>query len=450
MILNYPLILTKTTKLTYDGPTLFIPRKLFRHWQLQTGIVYPIKLGPHTVATFIQPHDEKSTFGFGNASLYHMFSLPDTPTSLRLFNDGNNFFQLGPVMAVLTHDPKATQGGLALFFQELCQFAQKNGCLCYIIHTDDWKDHALIGKIKTETDWVSTIVPLPDVVYNRIGTRPKEKEEQALSIYKTCKKLRIPYFNDHFFDKATCYNVLKEKADVFPHLPETTTDLSEEAFASLLRSYQTVYLKPIDGTEGKGIFCFTEEENRITIKRTDGSLSRNHTLQSLLRTLEPLFKKRPYLLQQGISLRTLDQCTVDFRFVTMKKIKQNDWSVASSIARLSAPERLVTNLAQGGTSLKVEKVLAHWYTEKEIATLIKQMTILCTKISRYLEHKLYGWFVEFGIDLGVDQNGHLWLIEVNAKPSKNQDFIPPPGTFRPTVRKLVQLFYEICTLSHRS
>ena len=40
---------------------------------------------------------------------------------------------------------------------------------------------------------------------------------------------------------------------------------------------------------------------------------------------------------------------------------------------------------------------------------------------------IQGHYAEFGIDLGVDTRGHIWLLEVNSKPSKSTTAVQQPG-----------------------
>lgn len=63
------------------------------------------------------------------------------------------------------------------------------------------------------------------------------------------------------------------------------------------------------------------------------------------------------------------------------------------------------------------------------------------QVARMLENGLEGHYAEFGIDLGVDTNGHIWLLEVNSKPSKSTTAskISPasPNRPRPSVIRML-------------
>jgi D-alanine-D-alanine ligase-like ATP-grasp enzyme len=42
-----------------------------------------------------------------------------------------------------------------------------------------------------------------------------------------------------------------------------------------------------------------------------------------------------------------------------------------------------------------------------------------------------------GIDLAVSKGGRVWLLEVNSKPSKNDNTAMPDQKIRPSVRQLI-------------
>lgn len=55
-------------------------------------------------------------------------------------------------------------------------------------------------------------------------------------------------------------------------------------------------------------------------------------------------------------------------------------------------------------------------------------------VARAVEARLGQEFGEFGVDMALDRRGRLWLIEVNAKPGRQNDSLPgtPPSMRRVT------------------
>ncbi|HBK86497.1 MAG TPA: hypothetical protein DDZ53_10750 [Firmicutes bacterium] len=53
-------------------------------------------------------------------------------------------------------------------------------------------------------------------------------------------------------------------------------------------------------------------------------------------------------------------------------------------------------------------------------------------IARAVEERMGQEFGEFGVDMALDRRGRLWLIEVNAKPGRQNDSMPgtPPSMRR--------------------
>ncbi|UUZ93293.1 YheC/YheD family protein [Paenibacillus sp. P25] len=61
------------------------------------------------------------------------------------------------------------------------------------------------------------------------------------------------------------------------------------------------------------------------------------------------------------------------------------------------------------------------------------------QIAKGIETQVPGHFAELGIDLALDTRGRVWLLEVNSKPSKDDNTPLQAGKkMRPSVKRLVQ------------
>ncbi|MNI54828.1 Endospore coat-associated protein YheD [compost metagenome] len=58
-------------------------------------------------------------------------------------------------------------------------------------------------------------------------------------------------------------------------------------------------------------------------------------------------------------------------------------------------------------------------------------------IAQGIDKQLPSHFGELGIDLAVDTNGRIWLLEVNSKPSKNDNTPIGGGKIRPSVKQVI-------------
>jgi hypothetical protein len=114
--------------------------------------------------------------------------------------------------------------------------------------------------------------------------------------------------------------------------------------------------------------------------------------------------------------------------MTMIKDGHGQWAstVASGI-RLAQPGMLVTNCVRGAEWLQFPNGLAQFIGDRpnNEAILAKIMDTSVLVLER-LEEAL-GPMGEVGLDFALDQDLRLWLLEANAKPSKEPNDYRPGG-----------------------
>jgi D-alanine-D-alanine ligase-like ATP-grasp enzyme len=77
-------------------------------------------------------------------------------------------------------------------------------------------------------------------------------------------------------------------------------------------------------------------------------------------------------------------------------------------------------LSSGGRAEKSDIVFKDIYKDQKIIdTKNSQMRNLCQMVASTLEKPSKLIYGELGLDIGLDETGHPWLIEVNSKPRKS-------------------------------
>jgi glutathione synthase/RimK-type ligase-like ATP-grasp enzyme len=130
---------------------------------------------------------------------------------------------------------------------------------------------------------------------------------------------------------------------------------------------------------------------------------------------------------------------MDFRVLCHKNLN-NHWQVTSIVARVAAEDEFVSNIARGGRMLRPLNVLQTCLGYKKSIEVLALMKELALKTASTIGNSSTGITGELGIDIGLDQDGKLWIIEVNSKPSKN--FEDGLGKIRPSAKALIQF----CTI----
>jgi len=348
---------------------------------------------------------------------------------------------VGPVFGVLvqTIDPKTPQnpfGKLTDFLKEIAILARNQGILFYVFTMEDihLDSQTIKGWMLRSNQWEPKTLPFPNVIYNRISSRKYEKQLQG-KITELLKQVVL--FNDHFLNKWQVHGIL-EKTIIKENMPTTKYYKGNHTIKEMLSTYPTIYLKPTNGSLGRGIIKIERSINQYIVQysKINGASTYNFkSLNKLLKHLYPRLRSEPYLVQEGLSLLQINHRPIDFRILVQKN-GHGQWSVTSMVARIANDQQFVSNLARGGTPANIIETIRSASPELGKRMVKGDFRKLALLIAKKLEESSTGHFAELGIDLGLDTKGKLWLLEVNSKPSKTEEStITGP---RPSVNRLIQ------------
>ncbi|PRX71216.1 glutathione synthase/RimK-type ligase-like ATP-grasp enzyme [Cohnella sp. SGD-V74] len=287
---------------------------------------------------------------------------------------------------------------------------------------DDAKGLIRAQLYNTETKkWSRRWVRFPNVIYDRCRIQKSYRFEQLLAFRKRYSHLH--FLNRPLRNKWTVYRTLSKVPAFRAHLPTTKLYQSPEDVSLLLKRYPTVYLKPINGTGGRGIL-------RIERAR-DGTLllqGRNHSRSivqprhisrgRLASALESWDKKGDrYIVQQGLNIKLPSGRVHDYRMLVQKN-GSGVWEVTGCAGRIGPLRSITSNLHGGGEAASMNDLLRQWIgSENDIRQIRQTAEAFGVDVARHLE-ATYGALCELALDLAIDRNGRIWLIEVNPKPSR--------------------------------
>jgi glutathione synthase/RimK-type ligase-like ATP-grasp enzyme len=99
----------------------------------------------------------------------------------------------------------------------------------------------------------------------------------------------------------------------------------------------------------------------------------------------------------------------------MQKNAEGVWSITTIYPRIGSKKRVVTNLSQGSQIVELDKFLRNEFHE-EAEALKKKLSEFALGFTEHFE-SLYPYeFDELGIDIGFDEDKHIWIYEVNWRP----------------------------------
>lgn len=351
------------------------------------------------------------------------------------YDHAADMLRIGPVIGILTSAiPRRDDYSASSVQAELIYLSSIGRTLpaqLYIFtpQSIDWDNQCTRGYVYKHVSehhgiWESAVYPLPDVVYDRISSRKAE----ARPAIKTAKQklMSLPglkYFNQSFFNKWRVYKMLADNPLLSYYLPETRI-LNRESLQEMAQRHRVLYIKPANGSLGQGIIKTYSKDGRIYFTTYAGS-RQNGSADDAAQLLEKtrLFrKKRTYIVQQGIDLAKYNDSTFDIRIIYQKN-GDGKWVISKKFIRVAARGSSISNLSKGGRPEQSKTVMSSIFkrSKRMIEQKNNEMKMLCEHVAAAMENASQSVLGEIGLDIGIDQQGKLWLIEVNSKPRKTTE-----------------------------
>lgn len=386
-----------------------------------------VKLGRGTVPATVRTIKRKGNHVYMSAGLRRSVRIPKSGNVYLAGDDGDEI-QLGPLIGVLTDGSRtgaAPFGERTGFVKQLLRLGQKRAYFFAFTPRDiNWQQETVHAWfLDGGGGWVRRVVPLPDVVYNRLPSRRAETSTPITTLRERFIKRKIPFFNWSFFNKADVYKLLDNDPEALRHLPESVNNPTADKIKELLEKHQFLYYKPTAGSLGIGIYRLTYHPRRgyfIRYRRNGGNvLLRFSNFASLMRMLRARHGSGlgSYVVQQGIRLVEIDNCPIDFRF-HMHKDGRNQWVVAGIGAKKAGRGSVTTHIKNGGSLMTPQQALSRTFGDKA-EEVLENAKSAAVKLSEAIERNYAHTLGELGLDIGIDREGEVWMFEANAKPGRS-------------------------------
>jgi hypothetical protein len=311
-----------------------------------------------------------------------------------------------PLIGIMT-SPKNNYnlaGNLHLFIN-IQKELEARGARSFVFSFQDVQDdNNLLGYIYStrKQKWRRRMMPLPDLVYNRIPFRASEQTSQFQKCLQFFKDHRIPMFNPGFIDKYELYLHLTSNKKLKKYLPETILITSKIQLKSFHMKHRDIYLKPRKLSKGKNIYRLNAE-----------LILKSHNQTSSFTDFEEFWDEwgetfcEGFIAQPTIPPAILDGNRFDFRILSHWSATEKSYLVTGVGIRATEQNNLTTHTVNGGFILPYEMV----QDSKHDGFI----TALVNKVGRVLSNQL-GFLGEFSIDAGMDSEGNYVIYEVNSKP----------------------------------
>lgn len=289
------------------------------------------------------------------------------------------------------------------------------------VHPSQNLIHALEYRPDTRK-WSRRWRPFPHMIFDRCRLQKSARFQQLLRFRSRYRHLL--FLNRPLRNKWTIHQTLSTVPRFRPHLPETSLVNSLGDINRMLNRHQTVYLKPINGTGGRGILRVSHSGNSSSLFEVRGR-DHNRNIISPKRLsaamLGPFLSRwgirQQYLVQEGIPLELPSGRVHDYRMLVQKN-GSGKWEVTGCAGRVGPTQSVTSNLHGGGRAMAMSELLDEWIPDVEKQARVREEAdLLGVDAASYLENK-YGPLCELALDLAIDRSGRVLLLEVNPKPSR--------------------------------
>lgn len=280
----------------------------------------------------------------------------------------------------------------------------------------NWAEKVVYGLIydPVQKQWKYGSAPIPAAIYRRNFHQKPARIQQLIQL--TDNKL----FNSHHYKKSDLLQLQDEKK-IKKHLPDTHLFKNMADLIKFVNEKQKVILKPVSLSRGRGIFVIEKDsvQGKYVLYDHRKGFRLKHLisdvagLEEMLRSLNVLNEK--YLYQTYIPLLKVNNRPLDVRVVMQKKNKEK-WICSGIECRVAGKNEVLTNIARGGEAMTLEEVVEKAGNQLSLESVEKKIKKLCQRFCRIMDER-GEHYAEFGMDIGLDQEGYPWLIEANIFPS---------------------------------
>lgn len=221
--------------------------------------------------------------------------------------------------------------------------------------------------------------------------------------------------------KWTKHKLMSKEQRLSSYLPDTQY-LTKSSLNTMLEKYNQIMLKPCFGLQGRGVIqlsSLSDEEFVLHIERSKTFINVKENIYDYLKENHfPRKRKRKrhrYIVQQCIPLATINNNPFDIRVMVQRKKDSLEWVVTGKLAKVAANNFVVTNVAKALLPVEdaIEKSMVNNEKIKNIVAELEEVSLLIAQqlAKSYTNKRVYG------IDLGIDTEGKVWIIEANLRPA---------------------------------
>ena len=211
-------------------------------------------------------------------------------------------------------------------------------------------------------------------------------------------------------NKLLVHEILECNPDVRKHLLDTKP-LTENSLINFISKYPLNYVKPAFGSRGIGIFQIRSSSDQYTVRTIKEKRTFDDPKDVYMYIISSTNKSM--IIQQGITLQRVVKRPYDIRVMVQRK-PNRPWICTGLFCKVGKPDKIVTNVFQGGELWTTKKIFTKQALPKEIKySRIRNLKTVSRKVAKTLSRHQSGMH-QMGIDMAFDTDDKLWILEVNS------------------------------------
>jgi len=289
------------------------------------------------------------------------------------------------------------------------------------VHASKELIHALVYDIATGK-WSRKWRHFPHIIYDRCRIQRSVRFQQLLRFRSRYNHLT--FLNRPLRNKWTIHQTFSQKTRFRQHMPETILYQNSADLRRMLKACPVLYIKPANGTGGRGILRVERLKGTGTLFDIQGRRQNRQIItprKVSLSRLESIVRQwclgGRFLVQQGIPLRLASGRYHDYRMLVQKN-GQGQWEMTGMAGRVGAARSVTSNLHGGGHAVRAHTLLREWLgSEEKAEKAMKTAEKLGIEAAAFLESS-FSALCELALDLAIDREGRIYVLEVNPKPAR--------------------------------
>ena len=267
------------------------------------------------------------------------------------------------------------------------------------------KNKTIDGLYYHQGKWLTKSFPYPDVIINSASFYLPWQKQIERELKKT-----IPFTSYPVGTKNYVYSKILQSTELKKHVIPYRVLHKKRDLLNFIKEHREVIVKPLRGHHGNNVVKIASSDQGYLVTKEQKT-----QVLDQAELLEFIFKgSEKQLAQKYIPSRLPTGEPFDFR-IHLQKNRNGQWTITYIVPRIGNKNSVITNLSRGSQMIKYD-VFMSLYFGNRAEDLQKTIDDFAMRFGDLFD-ALYPYkFDELGVDVGLDENGHIWIYEVNWRP----------------------------------